>query len=257
MSKPKAYAYVVPDEQLTKQEPVRVEAFDKIRQKKQLKRKKRLKMMRNISLIIVGVTIYLNSPLASVKSIRVTGNNYVTQQYIIDQSTISTESHYFWLNPWEIEQNLESQPLIETAKVKRAMWNSVEIQVMEAEIMGVMQQDEGKVWLLEDGTSVPVQQDISVNVPYFRNWDEEKGKLLFTNLAKIPDDVQRQISEVAFSGNETDAEQIQLYMRDGNVVTISIRQIPEKLVFYFSIVEVLGNQRMHIHLEAGNYAVAL
>lgn len=83
MSKPKAYAYVVPDEQLTKQEPVRVEAFDKIRQKKQLKRKKRLKMMRNISLIIVGVTIYLNSPLASVKSIRVTGNNYVTQQYII------------------------------------------------------------------------------------------------------------------------------------------------------------------------------
>lgn len=257
MAKPKAYAYVIPDTQVLDREPVQVEAFDKIRQKKQLKNKRRWRRIRNVSLVIGTLTLFLVSPLANVKIIQVSGNEYLSKQMIIDQSELSSESHFYFLKTWEITEALKTNPLIETVKLKRHFGNEIEVVISEVSVMGSVNTDAGRMWILATGEQVPVQSNIRLNVPYFRNWNEEKGELLFSNLAKIPEDVQRQISEIAFTGNETDPEQIQLYMRDGNLVTISIRQIPDKLVFYFSIIEVLGNKRMHIHLEAGNYAIPL
>ncbi|MGL6058984.1 MAG: cell division protein FtsQ/DivIB [Culicoidibacterales bacterium] len=256
-TKPKAYAYVLPDQQLREQEPIKVEAFDKIRQKKLQQKQRKTQRIWYIGLISVGLIIFLNSPLSQVKEITVTGNQYVSKQFVIENTPVEVGNHFYWLNGWEIEKQLETQPLIENVTMKRRFGNTIEFVVEEAEIMGITQTETEKMWILATGELVAIQANIRLNVPYFRNWDETNGKLLFENLAKIPLDVQRQISEIAFNGSDTDPEQLQLYMRDGNLVTISIRQIPEKMVFYFSIVEALGNKRMHIHLEAGNYAVAL
>ncbi|MGL4953765.1 MAG: cell division protein FtsQ/DivIB [Culicoidibacterales bacterium] len=256
-TKPKAYAYVVPSQQIQDHEPIQVEAFDKIRQQKQQQKQKKTQKLWYFGLISVGVIIFLNSPLAQVSEITVTGNQYISKQFVIEHSQIEIGNHFYWLNNFQIEQQLETDPLIANVTMKRRFGNEIEFIVEETKIMGITQTETEKMWILATGELVSIQSDIRLNVPYFRNWDETNGKLLFENLAKIPTDVQRQISEIAFNGNETDPEQLQLYMRDGNLVTISIRQIPDKLVFYFSIVEALGNKRMHIHLEAGNYAVSL
>lgn len=256
-SKPKAYAYVVPDQQLHQETAVPVEAFDKIRQKRQQKKQKIIRTIRNITLVLIGGTVFFTSPLANIATINVSGNQQVNEQFIIDNSQLAVGQNFYWLNPWAIIQKLEEQPLIKEAKISRHFGNEVEITVTETPVMGLTQIENERRWILATGELVAVQNDIRLNVPYFRNWDEQHGQLLLENLQKIPDDVRRQISEVAFNGNETDPEQLQLYMRDGNQVTISIRQIPDKFGFYFAIVEALGNKRMHIHLEAGNYAIPL
>lgn len=255
--KPKAYAYVVPDQQLIEETPVQVEAFDKIRQKRQQKKKKLVKRIRNVALVLIGGTIFFSSPLANIATISVSGNQQVSEQFIVENSQLKSGQHFYWLNPWEVSEKLEEQPLIAEAQIKRKFGNEVEIIVTETPVMGVMQTEKDRQWILATGELAPVQNNIRLNVPYFRNWEEKTGQLLLENLQKIPADVRRQISEIAFNGNEADPEQLQLYMRDGNQVTISIRQIPDKLGFYFAIVEALGNKRMHIHLEAGNYAVPL
>ena len=255
--KPKAYAYVVPDQQLIQEAVIPVEAFDKIRQKKQQKKKKIFRRIWITILVIAGGTIFFSSPLADIATITVSGNQQVGEQFIVEHSQLAVGQHFYWLNPWAVSDKLEEQPLIAGAKIKRHLGNEIEIVVTETPVMGVTQTDSERLWILATGELAAVQNDIRLNVPYFRNWEEETGQLLLENLQKIPADVQRQISEIEFDGNETDPEQLQLYMRDGNRVTINIRQIPEKLGFYFAIVEALGNKRMHIHLEAGNYAVPL
>lgn len=107
----------------------------KVSKKTNSKKKKiRLKILKWTSLfvlIIAAITLFLLSDLFNIKQIKVTQNNKISEQEIVNLSGLKTNENMFKFLSFQVKEKIKTNPYIENIKIHRKIDGTVEVIVKE------------------------------------------------------------------------------------------------------------------------------
>lgn len=231
---------------------------DRIPQLKQVRKKKanrRLVFYLSIFFVLISIIVYLQSPLSNVKHIIITGNTYVTEKEIIEQSKLTTKTNIWTIDHKKIEKIIHNNPVIESVEVQRKLPSTVYIQVIEYKHIGYIQKESKIYPILGNGTILPVHTESIGEAPLILGFTEDEFlKNMVNELEKLPKSILNLISEIHWEPTDENKSKIYLYMNDGFIVDGTIRNFADKMQVYPSIASQLkqGSQGI-IHIGVGAY----
>jgi len=217
------------------------------------KKKKKFNFLKLIIFVLIIYFIcYFVFSLAGfkTKNIIIKGNNYLSDEEIIEQAKLDNYPSYFLTNIFTIKHKLIKNDMIKNVKVRRNLKMGYVITVEEEKILYKRRSD--NKYVLSSGKEVSLKNNISgvaTVINYIPNTIEKK---LINKLGRIDLDVLNKISEIEYSPNKTDDERFLLYMNDGNLCYITLTKIKE-LNYYIKIVRTLNNKRGILNLDSGMY----
>ncbi len=84
-----------------------------------------------IILLIGGFIYFLLSPVFNIKNIDVINNNNISSQVIVNMSGINVNQNMFKISKREAKKAILTNPYIEDVKIKRKLFNTIQIEVKE------------------------------------------------------------------------------------------------------------------------------
>jgi hypothetical protein len=111
--------------------------------------------------LAVGVVGYTQSALRWFvyrETVQIQGLTYLDDEEIYTASGVDSWN-IFWLRPDQIRERLLALPLVKAASVDLALPNRVIIQVSEEEPVALWVTNDGGLWLMPDGTALPMHDD--------------------------------------------------------------------------------------------------
>lgn len=203
------------------------------------------------------IIIYAQSPLSVVKSIEVSGNEYVLEDSIIEASGITEETNLWEINKEAIVQNIKKIDEIRHAELKRKFPNSIEIIVEEYKRIAYLANDGEYYPIAETGKildKVP-RNEYPYDAPILVDWKQGMVVEKFAEeLAHVPSSILNRISEIYYEPTKSDPYQVLLYMNDGNIVYSTVRNFSERISSYPAIAkEIDPNKKGIIHMRMSPY----
>lgn len=220
--------------------------------KKRIKKKVKIKIVPIlITIAVVGILafiIYFIS-LLPISNIYIKGNNYLSDQEIIELSKIEDYPSFFKTTKYRIKKRLLKNPYIKNVKVKKSMFNTVEISVVEKNIL--CRKDDNKLVILEDGKEV--DDNNKYDVPILLNYiPDTKYKSFLKHMNRVNDSIKSEISEIRYYPNEQDDDRFLLHMNDGNVVYLTLTKFSQ-INYYESVLDQLEGKKGILYLDSGNH----
>lgn len=195
-------------------------------------------------LIYYGISSFLSMHITN---IYISGNSYYSDWEIIKKAKLDNYPKFTKYSVFTIAKNLENDPLITDAKVKRNYFTRIYINIKENRPLFI-DSSNNKV-VLSDGTTYDGEFDLPVLVSSI---DKDLYTKLVKKLKSIDDDVLRKISEIKYDPDEVDDERFLLTMNDGNYAYVTI--IKFKMINdYNDIVKTLDNKKGILYLNSGGY----
>ena len=197
-----------------------------------------------VLLICTGLfVLYMVFPASNVKSIKVTGNYFLSDEYIKELADVKQRDKYILVSRPNVQNKVEKDDLIERCHVSFSSGNAVTINVVEKKIVGyqVTGQNAGSVTslILADGTVLDFSQHHIENLallPLFVDIDADKIEKIAKQLQEIDEDVLYRISEIHNVKFTYDDDMLKLYMDDGYTLYVSINDLPN-ISLYLKIIE--------------------
>jgi len=225
--------------------------------KKRVKRKIRFDRIL-IFLFIACIIIWGIIAIFSLKisNIFILDNEFLTDQYIIEQAKINNYPSTIQNPCFKIKSNLEKNLYIKEAKVYKKGFTKVYIEVVENRPLFYYEHT-GKT-ILEDGTSVDDKYNIATVINYItdNHYDE-----FVKQMSSLDTDVLNMISEIKFDPNESDDNRFLLTMRDGNYVYVNLysykyndndKSAFEMLNMYLTLRKDMPKENGILYLDYGN-----
>lgn len=217
---------------------------------KKRKKKRRLKIKRIFTLFIILLLIgcifflFFNQ---NINNIYIKGNNYLSEQEIIEYAQIDNYPKLINCSNYRISKKLKKNKLIKSVKVYKKGLSNIFIEVEENRPL-YYDSTEKKTILL-DKTKV----NTIYNVPALINYipDTKINKFL-KKIKEIDLEVLRRISDIEYKPNDVDKNRLLLTMNDGNYVYITINKLPE-INNYINIVKEFNNKKGILYLDSGEY----
>lgn len=200
-----------------------------------------------------GYHIY-KSPI---KNIRIDGNYYLKDNYLIDYLNISNIS-LMKINKKEIKENLLKLDLISEAKINKSIFNHLSIEVVEEKVL--FHNWNTKKLVLSNGENINYSKEY-YGIPSLINYvPNDIYKNLVDGLKKIKKETLMLISEIEYSPSiveekVVDDNRFVFRMNDGNLVyinTINIEKINSYLNIYEAIVSKNGNVTGCLYLDSNS-----
>lgn len=217
---------------------------------------------KNYFIVFLGILIivigYLFSPLGHVRTISVTGTNYLGAQQIIDASQIKNESLVIntLIHKKSIYRRIQRQvPLVKTVNYHYQDFNNLKINVHEYQTVGFLLKNGGYYRILENSRilSEKLAQPIG-NFPVYQDFGTKTSLAKFVQLyLHLPAKLRNDISEIHGNKNIKNQYRITLYMNDGNIVIGDIRTLQDKLQYYPEIAKQMPAKGI-VNLELGAYS---
>ncbi len=213
------------------------------------------------SVLVLLLSIYLLTPLSTIKHIEVKGN-VQTQADDIKQVSGIQDSDYTLSLLWNKEKHAEkikSNHWIESAKIDYKFPTNFTIEVKEFEIVGYYVTGEDHYPILSSGTidSSPVNL---LNLPetYLTVTfnDEQQVKDLITGLSSISEDIKSQIQKIELAPSKATADLLKITMQDTDEIVVPLSELGKKLPYYSKIKPQLAEPSF-IDMEAGIYSTSL
>ena len=210
------------------------------------------------SVLILLLSIYLLTPLSTIKHIEVKGN-VQTQADDIKQVSGIQDSDYtlsLLLNKEKHAEQIKSNHWIESAKIDYQFPTNFTIQVKEFAIVGYYVSGEDHYPILSSGTidSSPVNL---LNLPetYLTVTfnDEQQVKELITGLSTISEDIKSQIQKIELAPSKATADLLKITMLDTDEILVPLSDIHKKLPHY-SRVQSLLTEPSIVDMEAGIFS---
>jgi len=219
---------------------------------KKLKKKTKIKvkpvLITLFTVLILGVVIYYVSSLP-ISNIYIKGNNYLNDQTIIELAKIDNYPSFIETTSYRIKKRLLKNDYIKQVKVKKKFFNTIEITVVENNIL--FRKDETKLIVLEDGTEL--DDNNKYNVPILLNYvPDTKYKSFLKHMNKINDSVKAEISEIRYYPNEQDDDRFLLHMNDGNLVYLTLTKFSQ-INYYEDVLDQLEGKKGILYLDSGNH----
>ena len=213
------------------------------------------------SLLILLLSVYLLTPLSTIKNIEVKGNSN-THADDIKQASGIQDSDYtlaLLLDKETYAERIKSNHWIESAKINYQFPTNFTIEVKEFDIVGYYVSGEEHYPILSSGTveSTPVDR---LNLPetYLTVTfnDEQQVKDLMTGLSSISEDIKSQIQKIELAPSKATADLLKITMQDTDEILVPLSELSKKLPYYSKIKPQLAEPSF-IDMEAGIYSTSL
>ena len=221
----------------------------KRKSKRRNKRKLILKrfVMLLVFLLFLAIIIYkiLN---IRIKNIYILGNDFLTDQEIIDISGLKNYPKSINHLSISIKDKLESNKYVLTANVyKNNFLSSVNIKIKENYPLFYYQNNNKTVLYNGDKTDEKYSVPVVVNqIP------DTVYKKFLIKMQKVNRKILDRISEIEYLPNEVDEERFLMLMSDGNHVYINIRKFTT-INKYLEMIKSFDNKKGTLYLDSGEY----
>ena len=213
------------------------------------------------SVLVLLLSVYLLTPLSTIKNIEVKGNSN-TQADDIKQASGIQDSDYtlaLLLDKETYAERIKSNHWIESAKINYQFPTNFTIEVKEFDIVGYYVSGEEHYPILSSGTveSTPVDH---LNLPetYLTVTfnDEQQVKELITGLSTISEDIKSQIQKIELAPSKATADLLKITMLDTDEILVPLSELGKKLPYYSKIKPQL-TVPSGIDMEVGIYSYSL
>ena len=213
------------------------------------------------SVLFLLLSIYLLTPLSTIKNIEVKGN-VQTQADDIKQISGIQDSDYTLSLLWNKEKHAEkikSNHWIESAKIDYKFPTNFTIEVKEFEIVSYYVTGQDHYPILSSGTidSSPVNllnlPETYITVTFN---DEQQVKDLIAGLSSISEDIKSQIQKIELAPSKATADLLKITMLDTDEILVPLSELSKKLPYYSKIKPQLAEPSF-IDMEAGIYSTSL
>ena len=270
----------VPDEESSEKEEKFQKDDSKVKEEKEKKKEKKkekpekpakpkiapVHIWRAVSILVPSVlvlllSVYLLTPLSTIKNIEVKGNRN-TQADDIKQASGIQDSDYtlaLLLDKETYAERIKSNHWIESAKINYQFPTNFTIEVKEFDIVGYYVSGEEYYPILSSGAveSTPVNR---LNLPetYLTVTfnDEQQVKELITGLSTISEDIKSQIQKIELAPSKATADLLKITMLDTDEILVPLSELSKKLPYYSKIKPQL-TEPSFIDMEAGIYSTSL
>ncbi len=196
--------------------------------------------------LIIGILLFKLLTLR-ISNIYVSGNEYLSDQEIIELSKLSNYPKAIFTYSNIVESNINKSNFIESSKVKRKGLSKIYISVVENRPL-FYDQIRNKT-VLKNGDVVSKKY----NVPNLVNSiDESVYSLFLSQLSLIEYPVFNNISEIEYSPNSVDSRLFLFTMNDGNYIYVNLEKF-ESVNKYFDMVINFNNHKGILYLDSGEY----
>lgn len=213
------------------------------------------------SVLVLLFSVYLLTPLSTIKNIEVKGNSN-TQADDIKQASGIQDSDYtlaLLLDKETYAERIKSNHWIESAKINYQFPTNFTIEVKEFDIVGYYVSGEEHYPILSSGTveSTPVDR---LNLPetYLTVTfnDEQQVKKLITGLSTISEDIKSQIQKIELAPSKATADLLKITMLDTDEILVPLSELSKKLPYYSKIKPQLSEPSV-VDMEAGVYSYTI
>ena len=213
------------------------------------------------SVLVLLLSVYLLTPLSTIKNIDVKGNSN-TQADDIKQASGIQDSDYtlaLLLDKETYAERIKSNHWIESAKINYQFPTNFTIEVKEFDIVGYYVSGEEHYPILSSGTveSTPVDR---LNLPetYLTVTfnDEQQVKELITGLSTISEDIKSQIQKIELAPSKATADLLKITMLDTDEILVPLSELSKKLPYYSKIKPQLSEPSV-VDMEAGVYSYTI
>lgn len=213
------------------------------------------------SVLVLLLSVYLLTPLSTIKNIEVKGNSN-THADDIKQASGIQDSDYtlaLLLDKETYAERIKSNHWIESAKINYQFPTNFTIEVKEFDIVGYYVSGEEHYPILSSGTveSTPVDR---LNLPetYLTVTfnDEQQVKKLITGLSTISEDIKSQIQKIELAPSKATADLLKITMLDTDEILVPLSELSKKLPYYSKIKPQLSEPSV-VDMEAGVYSYTI
>ncbi|MDO4378771.1 MAG: FtsQ-type POTRA domain-containing protein [Erysipelotrichia bacterium] len=209
------------------------------------KKKRRLsklgKLITVVFFLTLAVTFYFVA-FAKINNIKVSGNTFLTDEYILNCLDISTSDPVIKALINKQKNKLKNEEIIDDIVIEIHAHQCISVQVKEKKIIGWQQDDAGIQLITSDGNYIPFQTTYVNNyylLPYFVNIDKEKALIIASKFAQLDNDILYRISEVHNLSFTYDSNMVKLVMDEGNYIYSSLEGIP----YVKNYLQIIANDR--------------
>jgi len=213
------------------------------------------------SVLVLLLSVYLLTPLSTIKNIEVKGNSN-TQADDIKQASGIQDSDYtlaLLLDKEKYAERIKSNHWIESAKINYQFPTNFTIEVKEFAIVGYYVSGEEHYPILSSGTVESTSVD-RLNLPetYLTVTfnDEQQVKELITGLSTISEDIKSQIQKIELAPSKATADLLKITMLDTDEVLVPLSELSKKLPYYSKIKPQLSEPSV-VDMEAGVYSYTI
>lgn len=213
----------------------------KLKQRRKQRANRRLIFYLSFFFLLIISVLYSQSSLSKVGSIKITGNQYISEQEVIDNAGIKMGTSFWKIDKEKIKNNLTKHVEINTVYVEKKLPNHLVVTVKEFDRVAYIMKEGSYLPVIETGEIITKNDNdpYPVDAPTLVNWDDDRIELITKELMKIPHSISKLISEIHYTPNEYDPNHITLYMSNGYEVRATIRGLSKNIIAYPSIMSEL------------------
>ena len=213
------------------------------------------------SFIILFLSIYLLSPLATMKHIEVTGTVQTSADQVKEASGIRDSDYTIslLLNKDKHAEMVKSNHWIESAKITYQFPVHFTIEVKEFEIVAYSVSGDSHYPILSSGSieSTAVNAD-SLPEKYISVLfnDEEQIKTLISQLNEVSPEIKQEIEKIELAPSKVTSDLLKITMYDTDEILVPLSELGKKLPYYSKIKPQL-TVPSGIDMEVGIYSYSL
>lgn len=213
------------------------------------------------SFLILFLSIYLLTPLSTLKHIEVTGTVQTTADQVKEASGIQDSDYTIslLLNKDKHAEMVKSDHWIESAKIVYQFPVHFTIEVKEFEIVAYSVSGDNYYPILSSG-SIESTAVTAANLPekyisvLFN--DEEQIKTLISQLNDVSPEIKQEIQKIELAPSKATSDLLKITMYDSNEILVPLSELGKKLPYYSKIKPQL-TVPSGIDMEVGIYSYSL
>lgn len=202
--------------------------IDEKKQSENLTKRKRcfslLVILAVLAVLTVAGWFYFSSPVSQIRSIKIIGNDLLSDDYIMQATGLNYSSKYALVfSSWR-SYKAQQDPLIAKVEISTAPHNGVVIEVTENTIIGYQYETDIMELILADGSTVECADNVIKDLdtlPMYIGFSDEKIKKWAPALGKVDLQVRLRMSEVQAYSLSWDDDMIKCVMDDGYQMFLS------------------------------------
>jgi len=208
----------------------------RLRVQRKQKANRRMIFYLTILFVLILAVVYFESPLSNVRTLTVKDNDYISKQQIAEQSGISGHSKIWDVNKQKIERSLKKLPLIKSAEIKRYFPSTVTIDVSEYTKVAYLKKDHRYYPVLSSGNTLTnvSGKTLPGSAPVITGVEQGKSlRALAKQMVLLSPAIKHDISEVVSVPSKYYADEMHLYMNDGNEVIVTTSHLASRLNHFY------------------------
>lgn len=230
----------------------------KLREQRRQKTNRRFVIYITLFFILILIVAYIESPLSNIKSITVSGNQYLNANQIVQASSLSKSKKVWGVNQKAIKNHLKQLPSIKSVTVHTNLVSGqVDLKVTEYQRVAYLRTKDTYKPVLANGKFMPSDdlKAIPVHAPILVGFSEDQTlSNLSEQLTQLSPSILYNISEIDFTPTSLYPNGITLYLNDGHEALADIPTLAQKMKLYPSILSNLPiGQKGIVQLRVGAY----